>query len=218
MKLTQKEKNELGNRIKAIRLQLGLDQPQFADKVVPIAKSSNVSRWENGINVPNAKRLKSIAELGNVSVDYLINGLTNNNKIKLKKGTTILEALARKDNEQRNFMDAGTIAENKKIEEMINIIFSSENIEQLTEEQSGLIYWFLQLFRNLFKASNSDDPFLSNDVYMLYVHMENLLQGINDNLTKKIEKNINISDKQSKELNETLRDIEDTINTINPEF
>lgn len=37
-------------------------------------RSGTVNNWETGKNAPNKKRLKKIADLGSVSVDYLING------------------------------------------------------------------------------------------------------------------------------------------------
>ena len=37
-------------------------------------RSGTVNNWESGKNAPNKQRLKRIAELGGVSVEYLING------------------------------------------------------------------------------------------------------------------------------------------------
>ena len=37
-------------------------------------RSGTVNNWETGKNAPNAKRLKKIAQLGNVSVNYLLYG------------------------------------------------------------------------------------------------------------------------------------------------
>lgn len=69
------EKNiGLGERIKTIRLQLGKTQTEFGKMFDPPAPKGAVSRWEHG-GGPNKKRLKEIADLGNVTVDYLL-GLT----------------------------------------------------------------------------------------------------------------------------------------------
>lgn len=61
----------LGARICAIRKAQGMKQKEFAAalKVEPIA----VSRWENDVHVPELHRLRAIAELGGVSLDYLVN-------------------------------------------------------------------------------------------------------------------------------------------------
>lgn len=64
----------LGERIKHIRIELGLTMKEFGEKFNPPASDSIVSRWERGISSPNSKRLKSIAELGNVSARYLTLG------------------------------------------------------------------------------------------------------------------------------------------------
>ncbi len=64
---------ELGNRIKAIRMKLGKNQTEFGNMFDPPAPKGAVSRWEHG-GSPNKKRLKKIADLGGVSVEYLING------------------------------------------------------------------------------------------------------------------------------------------------
>ncbi|MCZ6919426.1 MAG: helix-turn-helix transcriptional regulator [Rickettsia endosymbiont of Ixodes persulcatus] len=69
-----KENIELGNRIKTIRLSLGKDVRSFGAMVKPATSGSVVSRWERGINKPNAERLRSIAKLGNTTVDFLLTG------------------------------------------------------------------------------------------------------------------------------------------------
>lgn len=69
----------LGKRIKAIRVKLGKSQAEFGELFDPPAPKGAVSRWEHG-GGPNKKRLKKIADLGNVSVDYLINGSRLSNK------------------------------------------------------------------------------------------------------------------------------------------
>ena len=64
----------LGSRIRDIRENLGLSMAEFATKISPPAASSNVSNWENNKVKPNAERTKSIAELGGVTIDYLLTG------------------------------------------------------------------------------------------------------------------------------------------------
>lgn len=64
----------IGKRIKSIRISKGIDLAEFGKMVNPPASASIVSRWERGINLPNSQRIKSIAEIGNVSVNFLLNG------------------------------------------------------------------------------------------------------------------------------------------------
>lgn len=70
-----------GERIKEIRLAQGETLEKFG---IHIAKKlglsedeapgkSNVSKWEKGFTLPNKERLKAIAQLGNTTVDQLLN-------------------------------------------------------------------------------------------------------------------------------------------------
>jgi len=61
---------DIGNRIKAIRQSRGENQTEFAKKIK--ATLPAVSNWETGRNIPNNKRLKAIADIGNMSVDELL--------------------------------------------------------------------------------------------------------------------------------------------------
>lgn len=63
----------IGDKIKSIRLSLGKTMAEFGEMFEPQASDSIVSRWEKSISTPNAKRIEKIAELGNVTVDELLN-------------------------------------------------------------------------------------------------------------------------------------------------
>lgn len=69
------DKKLVGERISAIRKSLGLTMELFGNKVLN-ADRSLVSKWERGKAVPNNARVKIIAEIGNVSVSYLLYGKT----------------------------------------------------------------------------------------------------------------------------------------------
>ncbi|MGM0214297.1 helix-turn-helix domain-containing protein [Enterococcus sp. AZ109] len=78
----------VGSRIRQIRQNLGYSMAEFATKIDEKAKSGTVSNWETGKNLPNNRRLKRIAELGNVSIFYLLEGkLTSTDMEKAPKGT-----------------------------------------------------------------------------------------------------------------------------------
>ncbi|MBQ7597285.1 MAG: helix-turn-helix transcriptional regulator [Clostridia bacterium] len=74
-----------GERMKALRLSLGLNQVEFA-KTLSVTKQS-VSNWENENIQPSIDMLTKIAKLYSVSADYLlglqdfrsidVSGLTN---------------------------------------------------------------------------------------------------------------------------------------------
>lgn len=65
---------EVGNRIKSIRINKGLSMDEFAIMIDNKAKSGTVANWETGKNLPNNARLKRIAEIGEVSVEFLLTG------------------------------------------------------------------------------------------------------------------------------------------------
>ena len=66
--------NKLGERLKDIRLEKGLDQKTLAISLN--TSQTNVSRWENGKFEPDLDTLIKIARFFNVSTDYIL-GLTD---------------------------------------------------------------------------------------------------------------------------------------------
>lgn len=74
MKLTQVEKEELGTRIKSIRLNKGMTTKEFGSLLG--ATDSNITSWEKGRTSPNPERLKTIAKIADISVDTLLYGKT----------------------------------------------------------------------------------------------------------------------------------------------
>lgn len=72
--MSEKINKIIGSRIKEIRLQSGLTLEKFGKLFSPPVDKSLVSRWEKGINLPNNDRIKRIAEIGKVSIDYLKHG------------------------------------------------------------------------------------------------------------------------------------------------
>lgn len=69
--LPKEENVQFGNKIKNIRLSLGKNLASFGEALTPPASASLVSRWERGVNLPNSRRIKSIAQIGGVSVNFL---------------------------------------------------------------------------------------------------------------------------------------------------
>ena len=65
----------LGETIKMLRLEKNLTQPQLAKRVG--VSSGMISIWENNINEPKASYIKALAQVLEVSSDYLL-GLTDN--------------------------------------------------------------------------------------------------------------------------------------------
>ena len=65
-------KVEVGKRIKSIRQQKGLTQESFGELFG--ASKGNVATWEKGISLPNASRLREIADLVSITVEELLYG------------------------------------------------------------------------------------------------------------------------------------------------
>lgn len=61
----------IANRIKLLRKNKGLSQKALADKL-GITRSS-VNAWEQGISVPSTQCIVELANLFEVSTDYLLN-------------------------------------------------------------------------------------------------------------------------------------------------
>ena len=61
---------EIGKRIKEIRLEQGLSQQKFGERLS--VSQDTVSLWEKGKSVPTAEFLIAIATQFEVSVDYIL--------------------------------------------------------------------------------------------------------------------------------------------------
>lgn len=64
-------KKAVGARIRKIRLEKGMTLEEFGKLMG--ADKGIVSRWENGTSIPKAERLKTVAKLGDMTVEELLN-------------------------------------------------------------------------------------------------------------------------------------------------
>lgn len=60
-----------GDKLKEARKEAGLSQEKLAEKL-SVSRSA-VAKWENNRGMPDIENLKSMAQLFNVSIDYLLN-------------------------------------------------------------------------------------------------------------------------------------------------
>lgn len=68
-------KENVGLRIKNIRLKKGYELQQFGDLLGAYrANKSSVFGWENGRSLPNKERIKAIAKIGDITVNELLYG------------------------------------------------------------------------------------------------------------------------------------------------
>ncbi|MCW6680351.1 helix-turn-helix domain-containing protein [Aerococcaceae bacterium NML130460] len=69
------DKQAVGMRIKSIRQKFGKTMEEFGHMIEsPAVQPGIISRWEAGISLPNAERLKNIAKVGNITTEELLYG------------------------------------------------------------------------------------------------------------------------------------------------
>lgn len=105
----------LGEKIKEARKQCGLSQEQLAEKMA--VSRSAVAKWEANNGLPDVDNLKALAQLLNVSVDYL-----------LDDGEVIDEVVMR---EPYNLSDYGNGIKKKKKDRVIREKFLDAEIHTL---------------------------------------------------------------------------------------
>ena len=105
----------LGEKIKETRKQCGLSQEQLAEKMA--VSRSAVAKWEANNGLPDVDNLKALAQLLNVSVDYL-----------LDDGEVIDEVAMR---EPYNLSDYGKGIKKKKKDRVIREKFPDAEIHTL---------------------------------------------------------------------------------------
>ena len=106
---------KLGEKIKEARKQCGLSQEQLAEKMA--VSRSAVAKWEANNGLPDLDNLKALAQLLNVSVDYL-----------LDDGEVIDEVVMR---EPYNLSDYGKGIKKKKKDRVIREKFPDAEIHTL---------------------------------------------------------------------------------------
>ena len=106
---------KLGEKIKEARKQCGLSQEQLAEKMA--VSRSAVAKWEANNGLPDVENLKALAQLLNVSVDYL-----------LDDGEMIDEVVMR---EPYNLSDYGKGIKKKKKDRVIREKFPDAEIHTL---------------------------------------------------------------------------------------
>lgn len=171
-------KEELGNRIKEIRLSKGKTMKEFGELFVPEASDSIVSRWERGVSVPNSQRLKRIAELGDMTTTELLLG---------NKELQIIQEIKKHisdfpfSDSERDFLES--IKEEliplllKRVDEygedvplLYLIVYVQERLERLADVHSS---WFgISVFDITFKELNF--PKIKEDLEYFYTNISSL--------------------------------------------
>lgn len=213
--MSEIDKLKVGQRIKKIRIANGKDLSDFG-KLFSVSKS-NVSKWENGANLPNKKRLKQIAELGNIGVDYLlygdpINFLQKRFSLKSDKydlsglnsnGETYLyQQIFTKYNIYITFNISEFSTEREHIYDYNELLeFATNNLDLIISELIEKAKRIISSFKNYnFKTLQTISQ--GNEIYKKYLNNENItVSDIINNYyifrDSEIEKRIKIADSNS---------------------
>ncbi|OTN91461.1 helix-turn-helix domain-containing protein [Enterococcus faecium] len=81
------DKIAMGKRIQEIRKNRGETLEKFGKKFTQSAGKNVVNRWEKGVNIPDIERLMNVANIGKVTISYILYG-DNFNKM-LKEGNVV---------------------------------------------------------------------------------------------------------------------------------
>lgn len=123
------DKKATGQRIRSIRLRLGLTMEEFIERIdgkPGKGRSGTVNNWETGKNAPNSKRLKKIASLGGVTVDYLLHGT----KVNSDNFNEVMEKILKQNSDSLSLEETSSPVL-EKLEE-----YALESISQLRQDHS----------------------------------------------------------------------------------
>ncbi|MCE6009454.1 helix-turn-helix domain-containing protein [Levilactobacillus brevis] len=154
---------KVGKRIKMLRISKGMTMNEFGNLIDSNVKSGTVTNWESGKNAPNKKRLKRIADLCGVSVDFLLNG-TQMSIRDIKRFQSALIDKNTLTNEEKR------IAREISIENRLAIQAASEPFDKISR----------QVFKDSFLAGLSpEERALANQISILFGKISD--SGVSDN-------------------------------------
>lgn len=152
-------KKAIGLRIKTIRKQKGLTMKEFG-KLIEDAAQSLVTRWENGTSIPNNERIKKIAEIGNVSVSYLLYGTYTFNDLSDEEKATVLAQQSenltkRKSGRTQYILDfLDNISEFKSHDEALSLLSNAIRYSFIVEKYSNEGTKLIGLLDHIIKILN----------------------------------------------------------------
>lgn len=91
------DNNTFAKRIKQLRIDNNLTQKDIADKLG--MTPTGVSYWESGTAIPNYETLKKLANLFNVSIDYLTGNESNN-----KEKEVLFRKIGKVDDDKKDLL------------------------------------------------------------------------------------------------------------------
>lgn len=171
------DKKNVGERIKSIRINNGKTQEQFGELFS--ASKGNVATWEKGLSLPNKERLKSISELGNITIDELLYG-TEFTK----------ESIS---NYILNNPEGFKSDLNSAISDFVSS-YLDDSKDLLRNLDSGRVLYFKKLFDRLIiteKASNDINNEIQQDNYRTQLIIKKIVNSIFEDLLSSVHLNLN---------------------------
>lgn len=105
---TDMDMKKIGGFLKLLRKERGLTQEQ-AGEIFMVA-GRTISRWENGVNMPDLSLLIQIAEYYDVELEEILNGERRNEDMDKKLKNTLLKAADYSELEKEQKAKAGNVA------------------------------------------------------------------------------------------------------------
>lgn len=198
------DKTAVGKRIKDIRQENGYSMKEFGIEIGKLlgterVKEGIISRWENGVSLPNNERLKAIAEIGETTVDKLLNSdVTNDDILKMAERliySTVerifVEKVINYHEERLKLYDyfmseMESIDETKTDNNAVDLLESLRN--EISKRKPHSPKW-TPLEQNAFDIINSDNS-NSNELHE-YIHSLSIEEIINFLPKGELEKELN---------------------------
>lgn len=148
---------DIGKRIRMIRVEHGETMEEFGKRFSPAATKGTISKWESGKYLPNNERLKELADIGNISITYLL------------QGRKMLSDLSKEEIEKINRDIDESRSRRKKIIKNLTLsnldkIKSNLDLDELNSTE-------LNFIRNSFIFMNHLDNPLFHDINLLLVRL-----------------------------------------------
>lgn len=139
--------SDIGNRVKELRLSLGLTQEEFGEKIG--LKKSGISNIENGTRNLSIRNIKLISKTFNVSELWLNSGV-NDNTLKSWEESSIKEKLQEKVNTIEQI-------QNTFGSDYVNILESFDELNSKGKQKAIEVVDDLTLIPKYKKESPNDD-------------------------------------------------------------
>jgi transcriptional regulator with XRE-family HTH domain len=125
---------KIGDRIKRLREEKGIMQ-KYINQKLNLSSSSTLSSWENNRFQPSIEHLNALADILNVSVQYLIYG-------------------AELTNEQKEFLEKAKAMQDIELNELFTIYKIKYNGVEINQKQLTAFLEFMKIYES---SKNNDE-------------------------------------------------------------